>query len=212
MRGRAPFLAAIAILAAVVACQSTPPQEPTAAIPVAANPTPPSDCAVRINALDLANEATIESLDPCRFSSEGETAAREVLAANPTGNALWAALWVYASAGSDPAPVRPFLHHADATVAVMASATLVAFGDASGFAGLAEALDRTGRVTGSTPPLAIDDFALSSLATYVVGADVPPAADGAADLATLKKSWRDWLANHQTSLVFSTTDGTWSHP
>jgi hypothetical protein len=159
-------------------------------------------CAGLIRAVDLATPETIDAVERCRFTDAGADAAKVVLTSNPTSGARWAALWVYAASDADPGPLLPYLASDDPSVAAMAAATVVAFGDRAGFPGLAKALDATQRLDGSKPPMSIQAFAFASLLSSVVVDEAPVDAE----------DWQDWLDANESALVFDGTTGMWGLP
>jgi hypothetical protein len=195
MRGRAPFLAALALQVAVLGCQSNPPVPPTTAVPNAttgpngtAGPTTPAGpttavevpatpdeaaCQQAIAALDLADPASISAVAGCRFTPGGETAAQQVLAAGGTRDQLWGALWVYATSSRDPAPLLPLAANPDPSIRAMAGAALAPLGEHAGIDALAASLNETSILAGSNPPEAIDEFAVFSLSRSVVAGGAP---------------------------------------
>ena len=172
----------------------------------------PSACRRLIDQADLTNQSTLQALAPCRFTSAGEQAARETLLAGASDAALWAAIWVYATSGSDPAPLRPMLASGDSSIRVMAAAALVSFGDAAGFPIISQSLTDDAQLSGSLPPTTIASLALMTLSRYVVGVDVPPPPETAAQIDGARAAWADWLTGHASALVFNDDDGTWSQP
>ena len=198
MASRLVGAAGVALLGLLaLGCDTAKPSGPPTASQVAVSS---GDCAGKIRAMDLANDATVFAVDRCRFTLEGGEAAKAVLAANVSGDALWAAIWVYVDSASDPAPLRPFVRAGTPTTRAMASAGAIAFGDSAGFDGLREALTADQQLDGSTPPIAISAFALGALERYVI---VPDAPTTAAD-------WATWLSSNGTRLGFDPSQGTWS--
>lgn len=209
-------LAVLALLVGLVdACGSSPVPVPSAAA-VVPEATVPGDCAQRIENANLADASSIYAVDDCRFTTAGEAASALVLANNPSGAPLWAAVWIYGSSASDPAPLRPLLTAGDASIRAMAAAGLVGFGNSTGFPVLRQALSDASQLQGSDPPMEISDFALDVLERYVI-ADVAPSPAievSASELDTtgLRTAWAEWLATHESALYFNDQDGTWSAP
>jgi len=190
---------------------TTPP--PTAAPPPTLAPTPiadASDCRDRILAADLRNSATIDEVDECRFIEGGADAAAEVLAAGGTRDQLWAAVWVYASSGDDPAPLRPMASHDDPSIRVMAGAALTGLGDPAGPTALAAALLDDTVLVGSLPPKTVSEFAVYSLSRHVIGPDAPGRSTGPGDQPTVAGAWKSWLDEHGDALVYDPSTGEWS--
>jgi hypothetical protein len=187
------------------------PQPPTA--------TPPIDSetigAARdvLESADFADPATLDEIGGrLRFSAAGEWAAREVLAGAPAIHVLWAAIWVYGSAGADPAPLVPHLSHEDPSIRTMAAATVVSLGDAAGFAVLDAALADETRLVGSDPPISIRDLARGTLERWVIATGSPPPADSGEGSADPFSEWSGWLTENAADLRFDPTDGRWRLP
>jgi hypothetical protein len=197
------------LLAALAGCATTPPApSATSGQPVAIADA--SECRRLIESANLADANTIQPIDACRYNAAGGQAARAVLStAGATPDQLWAAVWVYAASGTDPAPLVAILSNADPTLRAMASATLVGFGERSGLAPLAALLPESAALRGSLPPMSIGGYATSVLARYVSATDIP-APD--ADPAVTASAWQKWLASNMASLEFSATDGVWVVP
>jgi hypothetical protein len=179
-----------------------------------ASPTPSAvaSAVAAIEGADLSNDDSLDALDRIRLTPEGRDAARAILERGP-GNAsqAWAAIVVYAATGNDPAPLRPFAADANPSVAVLAAATLVAFGDAAGFATLEKALSSEQVLAGSHPPRMIGDFALSTLERYVQGANVPTVGPEST-VEDYLADWTAWLDGHAAGLAFNSSTGTWAAP
>jgi hypothetical protein len=165
-----------------------------------------------IRATSLADRASIQALDGIRFATAAAPAAAAVLATHPAGDVLWAATWVYASSGTDPAVLAPLLADADASIRVMAAAALVGLGDRAGLPVISASLAETDPVRGSDPPVAIGDFAAYLLGRYVVAPDAPPLPATADDAAAYPGDWATWLADHQGALRFDQGSHTWNTP
>jgi hypothetical protein len=230
-RSAAPTQAA-PTLAAASANPTSSPAPPTAAATTGPGPTAaatappsvaPSDAAsptpsaltaaiAAIEAADLADEDSLDALGPLRFTTAGRDAAKVVLErGSGSPGQIWAAIVVYASSGNDPAPLRPFATDQDASVAVLAAATLVSFGDATGFATLERSLASEELLAGSHPPKQIGDFALATLERYVTGADVPFLTTNST-VDTYLADWTGWLDAHLAGLTFDAATGTWGAP
>jgi hypothetical protein len=210
IEGRTIFGAVVVLLAALAGCMTTPPvPSPTAGQPVAI--TDAGECRRLIEAVNLADDATIKAVEGCRFSPAGAEAAISVLASSTSPDALWAALWVYSASGSDAAPVQAFATSTDPTLRAMAAATLIALGDRSGLVAAQNLLAESGLLRGSFPPIPISSFVMATLTQYVVGADAP-VSDGSGDVATDAQAWATWLGTHGDSLQFSDSDGVWRVP
>jgi hypothetical protein len=177
------------------------PQSPTS--PANTDPAEVAKAKSLIEAADLTNPASLDEVGGAiRFSRAGEQASREIIeSATATTAVLWAAVWVYASAGSDPAPLRTALRASDPSVRSMAAATLVSLGDRSGFPVLAEALAEQGSMSGSEPPINVATYAYWALTNYTALQPAPAEAD-----------WPAWLSEHGEGMVFDPADGTWKLP
>jgi len=165
-----------------------------------------------IEAVDLGDPATIEPLGGLLFTRSGTDAARAVLETSDRPDALWAALWVYGTGDTDPAPIRRLVDNADPTIATLAGVTLVAFGDATGFPAVRKALDTEGQLSGSHPPRTFRDFAVVALAQRIAPDASAPTLDADTEPGTLADDWGAWLDAHASTLVFDAAAGTWSVP
>jgi hypothetical protein len=155
----------------------------------------------------LADPASIDALATVRFDDGAPEAAAAALAEGVTGDARWAATWVYASAGTDPAVLKPLLTDEDASVRSLAAAAVTAWGDPAGVPVLASLAASDRPLEGSFPPETIGDFAAGTLARFVTGGpDVAPDAAPAAVAA----AWTAWLGGAGASLTFNPATGTWS--
>ena len=164
-----------------------------------------------IESADLSIGETIDTIGgTLRFTRAGEEAARQTLATSTSSNALWAALWVYASSGTDPEPLRPLLANSDSSLRSMAAAQLVALGDAQGFAVLQQALSDDSSLLGAHPPRSVRAYALGILTNYVAteGAPTEPATED--QLSATASEWTAWLTAHAAGLRFDASSGTWA--
>ena len=181
------------------------------ATPSTVAPPPFVDPQALIETVDLNDESTLDNISSLRFTQAGADAARAVLQAGGTPDQLWAALWVYGSAGTDPAPVEPLLTNGDPSVVAMAAATLVGFGDAAGLDPLRQALDADDFMSGAEPPLTLREFALETLARYVTGTGVPD-PQSFSDDASAVTAWQAWLDANRAQLHFDSDQGVWTVP
>jgi hypothetical protein len=210
----------IALLALLAGCTTTPqPTQQGLTVNPSGQPTDqptaliaPTDCGARIGAANLTDEATINAVDDCRFTAGGAEAARSVLAAGGSRDQLWAAVWVYSSASSDPAPLLPLLQGADSSVRVMAAAAVARLGDRAGLTSLSDALADGGNLAGSRPPLPVAQFAVFSLSRFVDGAGAPAPATGADDETAVANAWRAWLEQNASGLSYDQSRGEWVLP
>jgi hypothetical protein len=217
-----PALAGFVLIAILAACggaepsagasasgPANPGESPTTsdAQPPARTPDPAAVAAARtaIDATRLADADSVTAVDAIRSTRAAAQAAADALAAGADGDARWAATWVYASSGRDPAPLRALLEDADASIRAMAAAALLALGDRDGAATLAALIPLDDELRGSRPPLALGAFAAGSLDRYIDG---PSIADGAArsDVAT---AWTTWLAAYGSTMTFDPATGRW---
>jgi hypothetical protein len=160
----------------------------------------------------MADPASVEAVDNLRFTAAGDQAAAALLRSGASGDARWAATWVYASDPKDPAVLRPLLEDQDVAIRLMAAAGLVSVGDDSGFAAIEDALGDGTILAGSEPPTPAWRFADETLRKMVPdgAAAVPEPKAGATEPGSLKDDWSSWLLQHQASLTFDRADGTWS--
>ncbi len=160
---------------------------------------------------DLSDPASLSAVDAIRFSPEGVAAASQALDSGASGDALWAAVWVYGtSSDGDPAAVLPVLKDGDASIRVMAAAALVAWGEPEGFEVLVAELENTEPLAGSEPPRPVWEFALTTLERYT--ADHPtsvPAEAKESDLAVAHTEWSAWLDAHGSELSFDGDAAVW---
>jgi hypothetical protein len=158
-----------------------------------------------IDAVDLGDPASLSRLDSIRFTDAGAAAAANAIEAGVSGDALWAATLVYGTAGTDPAVLQPLLANDDPTIRALAAASVLSLGGADAANVLADLILEDGNLRGSLPPLAVSEFAVSTLDRYIDG---PGVADGAAppDLAA---TWKAWLATHGATMQLDPATGRW---
>jgi hypothetical protein len=162
---------------------------------------------------DLASEATIDEIGgTLRFTRAGEEAARQTLVSSTNTNALWAALWVYASAGTDPEPLRPLLTNSDPSLRAMAAAILVSLGDAQGFDELRKALTDESSLLGAHPPRSIQTYVLGILSQYISADGMPAEPATEEGLPAAATDWSTWMEQHAFNMQFEPSSGTWSAP
>jgi hypothetical protein len=221
------LLAAVtAVVVVVAACNAVPtsptkePGGPVAApssgdaspAPEDATMSPVSPAAVAsvravIDGAKLAHPASIDALATHRFDDGAPEAAAAALSEGVMGDARWAAAWVYASAGTDPAVLRPLLADDDLSVRAVAAAAMTAWGDAAGLTVLASLAASDRPLAGSFPPETISDFAIGTLERFVAGGPASAADTGPAAAAA---AWTGWLTGAGASLAFDQASGTWS--
>jgi hypothetical protein len=152
------------------------------------------------------DSAGAASLDPVRFTDAGLAAAEQALADGVAGAELWAAIWVYSSTATDPAPLLPLLSTPDLATRALAAAGALSFGERSAAPVLVALLDDADQLAGSEPPLTIGQFAASTLARYIDAPEIP--ADAAPpDLVT---PWTEWLAGPGAAITFDPESGRWT--
>ena len=172
----------------------------------------PVDCRKRIEAANLVEPETLDSIAACRFTVEGFHAARDVLAAGGSDDVIWAAIWVYAPGAWDPAPLRPILERDDPTLRVLAAAGLVALGDETGFDVLAAQTTNRDHLSGSEPPIPIREFVVGTLYRYVGAEGAPGRWTTYEEYLTVDKRWTDWLKANDWKLTFDAETGQWIVP
>jgi hypothetical protein len=174
--------------------------------PQPGNPATIAAARARIDAARLDDPASIAAVDSIRFGDGAAAAAAEALADGAQGDARWAATWVYASSGTDAAPLRPLLDDADLSVRAMAAAALVAWGDPLGIPALGGLAGESGLLRGSIPPVSVSSYAAGTLARFVGGPVIGPGTKPAA----VGQAWLAWLAGPGANLRFDPASGTWS--
>jgi hypothetical protein len=184
----------------------------TSPVVASAPPLTPADARRLIESADLADETTLDAIGTIRFTVAGAQAAAEVLASSDDDDVIWAAIWVYASSGRDASPLRRHMDSSDPTIATMAGATLVAFGERSGFATLERSLGTTEQLRGSRPPQMISDYAATTLLRYVPSIAEASPLDGMVTPAMAAAQWATWLRDHGEGLSFDASSGTWLVP
>ena len=207
---RTTVLLGLLLVAGVTTACSSAPVATAGVAPTAETRTP--DQVIR--ATTLADPASMNALSGARFRPGAAAAAATILAGHPTGDLLWAATWVYASVGTDPAVLTPLLADPDPTIRLIAASAVMSLGDRSGFGVIAASLPMADPLRGSEPIMSIGGFAATRLERYVTAASapMPPATDTDADAGTYGADWTAWLADHQGALRFDAGSGTWSAP
>ena len=159
-----------------------------------------------IDAARLADPASIDALATARFDDGAPEAAAAALAEGVTGDARWAATWVYASAGTDPTVLEPLIADEDLSVRALAAAAITAWGDPAGVPVLAGLTASDRPLAGSFPPETVGEFTAGTLARFVAGGpDI--AAD--AEPAAVASAWATWLTGAGAHLTFDPASGTW---
>ena len=217
-------LAALAIACSGIAAscgaaqQSAAPGSPgtgTASPPPAASTTPsvapttdPGLDAARaaIEATDLTDPATLDAILEIRSTDAGIAGAAAAIEGGATGDALWAATWIYAAFGTDAEVLVPVLSTTDPTVRAMAAAALTGWGQRDGIAVLVELLSADGYVRGAEPPMTIAAFASASLDRFVAG----PTIEADATFEDRAAAWTAWLTANEATLQFDLDTARWS--
>jgi hypothetical protein len=159
----------------------------------------------------LTDAASLGALEGIRFTTLGADAAAALLASGASGDALWAATYVYGSSGSDPAPLRAVATDAAATptIRAMAGAGLLGRGDVAGFEPLITSLSAADEMDGGEPAGAVWEFAADVLERYTDKALGPTLAASADDRARIQASWRSWLEANRATLRFDPAAQLW---
>lgn len=210
------------LLATALACNgvAAPPERSTstgAASPAASSPpadaprpvappsvaTAPEPVSAPISLGATVDPAIIAAAEAARGTAEGKRFATERLRAGVTGDALWAAVYVYSTDGDDPTLLEPLLTAGDATIRVLAAGGLLRMGEKSGFPALIAETANPAILAGSEPPQSIGEIAALMLAMASgEGLDITPSA-------STKKAWSDWYAAHRERLKYDPHTG-WS--
>jgi hypothetical protein len=214
----------VAIAAAVLvgACQTSASPTPgatTSGGPVTSgapsDPAPgtsggPGIAAARaaIDAANLADAASLDTLDAIRFTDDGAAAAAQAITGGASGDALWAATWIYGTSGTDPAVLKPLLANDDASIRAMAAAAALSLGERAAARVLVALVTVDGNVRASHPPISIAAFSSNALAQYIAG---PTIAAGVSPTDTAA-AWTAWLDAHESSMQFGADTGTWTAP
>ena len=162
-----------------------------------------------IDAAKTGDPVSMGTLQSLRFTDTGTQAARQRIEAGATGDALWAATWLYATAGTDPAPLVPLLTNEDSTIRVMAAAALMALGSEDGFDVLVDAISSDDQLRGSEPPTTVARFAARTLDRYT-DAGLSGPAGTPAEKAESARRWSAWLEASHSSLRFDAETGMWA--
>ena len=166
-----------------------------------------------LEAADLADQVSRFEIDAVSDTQAAVDAAAGVIAEGATGDPLWAAVYVYANGGDDPAVLVPLLSDPDPTIRVMAAAGAVAMGERAGFEPLVAALTDTSTFAGSDPPLQIWQFATGTLARSTGVAENGPPFDANERRRLLAVDrWTAWLEASGDGLTFDPDTGGWSVP
>jgi hypothetical protein len=197
-------------LAGCTAIPPVPTTAPPASVPAAI--TDPAECKRLIAAVDLTKPETIDAARSCRWEAAGTEAAADVLGQTATRDQLWAAVWIYGTQGTDPAPLRPMLQNADPSVRTMAAGALIRLGERAAIDVLQASLSDDDVLAGSKPPVTISAFVVAALGRMIVASGSPAQPTGEPDQTTLASAWRDWLAANASELAYDSDAGGWKLP
>lgn len=218
LHGTSVLVALLVILLTISACSAAPaPVGSVGVVPTTGGSGVPADAAAVaaastiLKATQLGDPATVAALQGVRLTDAGAQAAGDMLRAGATGDALWAATYVYGSGSGDPALLRPVAvdQTASATVRAMAGAGLVGHGDAAGFDPLIAALTGTDRMDGSEPPGFVWEFAADVLERYTHQGFGPLLTATDAERTTIAAQWTSWLGTNRTKLRFDPVSQLW---
>lgn len=167
----------------------------------------PRTVILQANLKDPTSRSAIERL---QGTEAGTAAAAAALAEGVSGDALWAAAYVYAAGSGDPAPLRPLLQERDVWIRVLAGAGLVARGDVSGFEVLVDGLLHQDPLRGSSPPTPVWTVVTAVLVRMTGVSQFGPHWDFDQRRRTLAhRRWRSWLEKNHERLWFDSSTGEW---
>jgi hypothetical protein len=171
-------------------------------------PTDRAEIERRLGEVAEDDRTTLEPVLVLRDSDEALAVVGELISGGLAGDARWAAVLVYASAGEDPEVLRPLVADADPSVAVRAAAGLAYRGDLTGIGGLVAALGSQDHLSGSNPPVAIWRYATQQLVRLTAISDLGPPFDASPDqVLAAAARWRVWFEQNQAKLSFA--GGLW---
>ena len=216
------WVVAFALPMLIAACAASTPTLAPAGSPGAPSPGPaqgstgPSAADVDaasslLTSVRLDGADSLAALEGVRLTPAGAAAAADLLASGATGDPLWAATYVYASSGDDPAPLKAIASDAGAspTVRVMAAAGLLGRGDAAGFEPLIAALATADAMDGMEPAGTTSEFAADVLERYA-GTGFGPALTASADEREASQAqWTAWLETNRAGLRFDGPSSSW---
>ncbi|HYN69988.1 MAG TPA: hypothetical protein VEX41_07250 [Candidatus Eisenbacteria bacterium] len=165
-----------------------------------------------IDAANLAENGTISPIQAIRFTPAGTLAACRRLSDGVGGDALWAAAWVYATGGTDPAPILPLLAYDDPTIRAIAAAGVASLGRPEGLDALTELISVDAGLRGSLPPVTVARYAAHTLSSLIDGA-----ADSVGDVSTgtpeersaATAAWTSWLEANRARVTFDPEAHLW---
>jgi hypothetical protein len=162
---------------------------------------------------NLKDPRSRQAIERLNSTDAGAGAARGVLAEGVSGDALWAATYLYASGSGDPGPLRPLLKTEDVSIRVLAGAGLVTRGDVSGFDALVDGLRHREPFRGSSPPTPVWTVATAVLVRMTAVSRFGPRWDfDERRLAVAHRRWRAWLEENRRRLRFNRSTGEWNLP
>jgi len=218
-------LAILAVAAVAAACGGQTAPEGSGAAPAAsslapvatgvtacAGDAPAGDVAAAgalIDAANLADAATITLIQAIRFTPAGTLAACRHLAAGVTGDALWAAAWVYGTGGTDPDPLLALLGSDDPTIRAIAGAGLASLGRVEGLDALAGLVSVDAGLRGSLPPVSVSAFSAATLADVTNGAVGDVSTSTPEERTDSAAAWRSWLDGTRSRLSFDADQRLW---
>ncbi len=223
-RPRANVVHAIVVSLALVfvtaACASSPTATPSTTgaaqqssqpSSAAADPAKVAAATTVLKSAKLGDPGSLAALERVRFTAGGTDAASKLISSGATGDTLWAATYVYATSGSDPAPLRSLATGtaASPSIRAMAAAGLVGRGDLAGFDALIAAIGGSSPMDGAAPAGAIWEFAADVLERYTHTGFGPKLAATQAERATIQARWQGWLDQNKARLRFDGPSGLW---
>jgi len=175
------------------------------------SPTAPTEATDTAAALALLN-GDIEVLTDQLGDPAVASAARTVLESGDAEPPLrFAASYVWANVGDDPAVLVPLLTDPDPAIALTAAIGVVAQGGREGFAPLIAALTSTNALeyydTGE-PAWSAANVALVQFTG--IASNGPPFDANASQLALAQQRWQAWLDVNAGSLSFDAATGVWT--
>jgi hypothetical protein len=206
-------VAALSALFLLAACSSAPADSPAGSgAPRASADAATIEAASSVlKAVRLSDADSLAALQGVRLTTAGTEAAAGLLRSGATGDTLWAATYVYASVGDDPALLRSIATSTTASPSIraMAAAGLVGRGDLAGFDPLIAALGGSDAMDGSEPAGAIWEFAADVLERYTHTGFGPTLAASEAERATIQAQWKTWLDANRAHLRFDPSSKLW---
>ena len=164
-----------------------------------------------LTAVRLDTADSLAAIEGVRLTPAGAAAAADLLASGATGDALWAATYVYASSGGDPEPLRAIATSTGAspTVRVMAAAGLLGRGEIAAFEPLIAALATADPMEGTEPPGTTSEFAADVLERYAGTGFGPELGASEDERAASQAKWQAWLDANRATLQFDRASTSW---